>query len=252
MELNYAMKTNGLPILSKDDIEELAARVLHSFAPSVLSHPKAVDIDMIAYDNLFLTVKNHRLSSDASILGITVFNDIEERADLNEYCNIDIELPLPAGTIVIDSSLTSYNNQPRRRYTLAHECAHWILHRTYHSPNNQQYKFRKQRLPYIVCRDTSIEIKRYTFTTDSDWLEWQADTLAAALLMPYNTFKAYAQQYIYFDKRRYLSIVSYEYIEIIEDVANRFKVSKRAAEIRLMNMGLIILDEPSRNNRQYR
>ena len=123
---------------------------------------------------------------------------------------------------------------------MAHECAHWILHRSFHSPDNQKYTFRTQRSPYIACRSANIEKKRHELKTDEDFEEWQADTLAAALLMPLIPFRWAAKRLIQKCGRLYLTDrVNYEYIEIIEEIAEEFKVSKTAAEIRLKQLGFI-------------
>ena len=91
--------------------------------------------------------------------------------------------------MLIDFSLCGKDCRARRRYTQAHELSHWICHRSYHSPDNRCYEFRKNS--FIACRTENIESYRrndFSQRTDSDWEEWQADSLAAALLMPKVTF----------------------------------------------------------------
>ena len=80
------------------------------------------------------------------------------------------------------------SNFCRYRFTLAHEVSHWLIHRPFHSPTNKQYECRTVNQSYIACRSADIENKKHINKYDTDWQEWQADSLASALLMPQNTF----------------------------------------------------------------
>ena len=239
MELNYPSKSNGMYILSRYQIDDIATMILLEYMPSVLENARPVDIEALVEDHLYLMIQNQALGFGSSILGITAFEDVEDLPCLDDMYQ-PIKIGLPAGTILIHSCLLGYQNKARRRYTIAHECSHWILHRTYYSPVNQQYKLRTQRLPYVACRSANIERKQHDLISDSDWEEWQADTLAAALLMPLAPFKLFANRLICKGRRQYLpEKVTSEYIEIVEEIADKFTVSKQAAEIRLKHLGMI-------------
>ena len=81
--------------------------------------------------------------------------------------------------------------------------------------------------------------------TPADWVEWQADYLAAALLMPRDVFYDYARSIIrtFGVPRGYLTVSSgtdkRQAFEIISKIAERFYVSYRAAQIRMIKLGLI-------------
>ena len=48
-----------------------------------------------------------------------------------------IDLPVTAGTVIIDSSLELKRNEHRRRFTMVHEGGgHWLLHKKAFSENN--------------------------------------------------------------------------------------------------------------------
>jgi len=69
--------------------------------------------------------------------------------------------------------------------------------------------------------------------------------LASAVLMPQAPFRYTADQVIRQYGRRYLpNQISREYIESIDQIANRFQVSKTAAKIRLMQFGYIREESP--------
>ncbi|MCL2587905.1 MAG: hypothetical protein FWD84_00675, partial [Oscillospiraceae bacterium] len=116
-------------------------------------------------------------------------------------------------------------------------CSHWVLHRSFYLDGNQEYAFRAL---YIACRAASIGRKHFAPKTDEEWGEWQADALASALLMPLQPFSFIADKMIRKCGRRYLSDrVDCESIEIIEEIAGIFQVSKTATEIRLRQLGYI-------------
>ena len=241
MELHYPRKDNGMFILNKNQIDDIATMVHKEYMPQVLEHPQPVDIDALVVDGLFLNLEHKTLGYNDAVLGVTAFHDVDDVPCLDDMFR-PITTSMKEGTILIHSWLQGYQNRPRRRFTVAHECSHWILHRTYHSPDNQRFTFRTQRWsPYIACRSANIEKKQHILTTDEDWEEWQADTLAAALLMPFATFNWVAGRLVknYCGKRYLTDRVNREYIEIVEEVANEFRVSKTAAEIRMKQLGFI-------------
>jgi Zn-dependent peptidase ImmA (M78 family) len=220
-------------------MDDIATMVLQEYMPEVLVYPQPVDIDALVEEHLFLTVKNKALGYNDAVLGVTAFEDVKDVPCLDEMyqpTTIDLE----AGTVLIHSCLLGSKNKPRRRFTVAHEGSHWILHRSYHSPLNQKFTFRTQRSPYIACRSANIEKTHYELKTDDDWEEWQADSLASALLMPLNQFHLVAHSVIGKFGKRYLSDkVIRNYIECVEEIADTFVVSRKATEIRLKQLGYI-------------
>lgn len=81
--------------------------------------------------------------------------------------------------------------------------------------------------------------------TAVDWIEWQADYLAAALLMPQEVFYDCARSIIrsFGVSCGHLTVSSgtdrRQAFEIISKIAERFDVSYRAAQIRMIKLGLI-------------
>ena len=45
MELNYPQRTDGMYILSRSDIDEIASSLLKDFSPRNLEYPIAVDVN---------------------------------------------------------------------------------------------------------------------------------------------------------------------------------------------------------------
>ena len=239
MELHYPKKANGMFILGKYDMDDIAYMVLREYMPSALESPETVDIIKLAEGAFYLTIRNEILQKP--VLAITAFDDIEDIADIANVFHSSVIQSLPTGTVLVDARLKSPENRRRRRYTIAHEVAHWILHRTYFSPTNQKYHFREQRAPYIACRVFDIEhIQRY-INSDKGWVEWQANSLASALLMPREPFRTYSENLIHSMGWRYLceSRITSDYDFILDAIAGYFMVSRIAAEIRLKQLGLM-------------
>ena len=90
-----------------------------------------------------------------------------------------------------------------------------------------------------------MEIYNDSPKSDAEWMEWQADSLAASLLMPKNVFYAFAKNVIRDNgvSRGYLINSPYannrQVFEIITKIAEQFNVSYRAAQIRMLHLGLI-------------
>ena len=184
-------------ILTREDMDDIAMRLLNEYAPNVLKYPQPVGIGMIAEEKMGLTLKYQYLSAQGNISGLLAFDDTE--FDCFDSLFRPVKLEIPGGTVLIDSNLSDRKNYPRRRYTISHEVCHWILHRSYHSPQNKQYQFRSQSNVLIACRDSDIcrERKSRDLVTDHDWEEWQADALAAAVIMPLTTFREESSRIIH-------------------------------------------------------
>ena len=76
--------------------------------------------------------------------------------------------------------------------------------------------------------------------SDNDWAEWQADSLAAALLMPREPFMEAARDELGMGLSCYRGRMdSFQYFESLARIAKQFQVSKNAACIRLKQLGLI-------------
>ena len=147
------------------------------------------------------------------------------------------------GTVIIERTLMGRSNFCRYRFTLAHEVSHWLIHRPFHSPTNKQYECRTANQSYIACRSADIENKKHINRDDTDWQEWQADSLAAALLMPRNTFKDACMKIsselgIRFSQLQSAKIEKCVAYTFVKKLAELFQVSATAVSIRLKNLGI--------------
>lgn len=171
-------------ILSYGKIEEIAAAVTLDFdrfffgaeAEQKQRFALPTPIDQLARDYLKLDVTFATLSSNGSIMGLTAYTDtayeVEEKGQ-------HYTLPLKRNQIVLDSSFMQPGKVRKlcgkRRFTLAHECAHQILFQMEEDETKtalrRKYAERKVHTPR-------------TLKTHEDWNEWQANALGSAILMP--------------------------------------------------------------------
>ncbi|MBQ2634159.1 MAG: ImmA/IrrE family metallo-endopeptidase [Oscillospiraceae bacterium] len=237
MRLNYRQQNNGMFILGRNEIELIATGVLREFAPQNLNSPMALNISAL-FEYFGLVEKHVFLGIPGrEFLGVTVMGDSAEIPVCDILMNPDV-IEETYGTVLIHSELCCAQQAPRRRYTEAHECSHWILHKPYY---DQLPTSRSGRL--VACR--SVETYKRAKRTDADWREWQADTLAAALLMPREVFCEYTQYLLkragapwgYLIEGQASSRAIFR--EVICPVSDQFSVSHRAAQIRMIHLGLI-------------
>lgn len=259
--LDFRKKKNGVPILSKEKIEVLAQRVINSYKPIRNLEVGALDLEHFIECYMGLDMDYKDLSHNRSILGMMVFDN----------CNVpvyDVDrdkakyIPVDEGTIIIDNSLLEEEQLRRGRFTLAHEAAHWFLHRQIYQKNKNQISLfdtlevKEKELPVIKCRTSDIEnIGKRKLSTDNEFMEWQADYMASVLLMPKNSFtkvtrekfkssritKGFYEMGTNFETDLWAEAMAYELADI-------FEVSVTAVNIRLKNLGFIREQEDKRGS----
>lgn len=238
MVLDYPQYPNGMYKLRKNDFDDIARDIMKEYMPGAVDMQQAVDINYLIKECLFLTVKSKNITADRSILGLIAFEDAT--IPCYDLSFKPVTLDLQAGDILLDMSLSGNTSLPRRRFTMAHEASHWILHRSYHSPTNQKFEFRR---PFNESKASDIERKIRKFETENDREEWQANSLAAAILMPKIAFMKTALNEIErmygYDQYVLRDDGSEEYLEVIKRIASVYKVSVQAAEIRLEQLDLL-------------
>lgn len=161
------------PILSREDIEQIAGRVLSIYTEAYVPERHLcyqVNPEELA-DVLGLEVDYQIPSLDGSILGVT---SPDEQYVPVYYDGGECYYYLDGNTILIDARLcASPKTVGRKNYTLAHEIAHQILYKAFPDAYGPARR--------LMCDYRRTPESRRKVT---DWTEWQADALAAALLMP--------------------------------------------------------------------
>ena len=227
-------------ILSYADIEHIAGAVSEDFYGGTSAdneRPFCFPIERFASTYLGLSVAYARLSNDGSVLGVTAYQDIEYVVRAGDVKKI---ISLARNQVLLDKSLAGFSEsisaKRRRRFTLAHECAHQILFQL-----EDQEGAAACRKPYALCMARRPRLLR----TSEDWREWQANALGSALIMPADRLEQAIRE-LHWE----LPLVfhdGYPTIRsklLIEHLCSRFSVSRAALTIRLRLLGFITQDKP--------
>lgn len=239
---SFRVKKNGVPILSKENIEIIGENFIRDFCPEALSRPQAINIDDFVELYLGMTIDYQYLSNDGRYLGMTVFNDTDRVIIYDPEKNIADYLHADARTVLIDNSLLAENQGHRYRYTMGHEGAHDILHSGYYSYNPDQLSLfgNEGVAPMVQCRQRPFLSAPRTrgAWTDIEWMEWQANFLSSVLLMP----KEAVRLVVSTKKQKNPTLRA---MAMIQAVSKTFDVSPEAANYRLQELGHI---EPNNRN----
>ena len=226
-------------ILSQKNIEEIAVAVIRDFQKSFFGSEAddparfalPTPIDQFASDYLNLKVSFQKLSSDGSIYGLTAYVDTEYQIEVD---GSQRSIFLKTNDVVLDKSFIEPENIRKlcgkRRFTLAHECAHQILFQL----DSDDRKIACHKRPEV--RGNGSRVLR----TQEDWNEWQANALGAALLMPQAEIKR--AMWLFAQCR---TLISYEgrfsYADklALSLLCQALGVSKSAAVIRLRQLGYL-------------
>ncbi|MCD7887492.1 MAG: ImmA/IrrE family metallo-endopeptidase [Clostridiales bacterium] len=227
-------------ILSHSDIEDIAAAVTWDFDRFFFGaddrekrqYVQPTPIDQLAKEYLKLNVTFANLSQDGSILGLTTYADTQFEIIQNGYSRI---LPLKRNQIVLDSSFIQPGNVRRmcgrRRFTLAHECAHQILFQL----EKDESKLAHRR----AYAERRVHTTR-TLKTHEDWNEWQANALGAAILMPRaEVERAMWSLTLHQPLTSYGGYLFGDDQFLLKEFCSTFGVSKTAASIRLEHLGYL-------------
>lgn len=227
-------------ILSRVQLEEIAAAVTDDFNCFFFGVPPEMEredilptpIDQLAREYLGLEVVFAPLSSDGSICGLTSYANtsftIETNGGPREYT-------LKENQVILDKRFIQPGQVKKlcgkRRFTLAHECAHQILFQLESDEIKSRWKNAYATRKAYSVRDLK---------TKEDWNEWQANVLGAALLMPCREIElamgAFAEERIL---KNYGGRFSFLDERVLALLCQTFGVSRTAIIIRLRELGYL-------------
>ena len=218
--------------LSRADLSRIAGKYIDQYYTRFgisKDAPEPIDPERLASAVLGLNVKMLPLCSDGSILGLTVFQRCGFTVTLGDGTKL-VEIFMPRD-VVIDSALAADRCTGCRNFTIAHEAAHHILADLFPNDYGKAVKCRG----HIAYRERNGQ---------PSWEEWQANTLAAELLMPTFLVNAEIERAALClpNGILYKSASDPNYEKILE-MAARMGVSWSAIRIRLQQMQ-VIKDKP--------
>ena len=233
MKCASRLDANGIPHLSKSQLETYGERVLRDFSPHVLLGPQPTDVDRLITEYMGFNFEYQYLSHNQVYLGITVFDDTDRLPIYNPELHQAEFLSVKKNTIIIEGTLADNSNLiHRERFTEGHEASHGLIHPEYYQRKVQiaslhDYygsNYAKPAFPDLSGVDT--DGKRLKGET---WLEWQANYLASVLLMPRSSV------------RRLRNSIEpkgspFWHRELITTMVEVFNVSEEAARVRLISL----------------
>lgn len=214
-------------------LEKKAEEILSQYQDgALLLKPQAMDVDHFAEFKCKATIDFAYLSRDGETLGLTVFND-GKLIVWDETRTIPKPLDVTKGCIFIDDGSLKTETKERVRFTIIHECSHYLLHQRFY------YQKPGTEIPKIECTVYHIENwDEMPPMTDDEIREWQANRLGAALIMPARTVKMLMAERlgVAFDTLTAVRVSN----SFIEDMAAVFIVSKSAMRNRLRDLDLLL------------
>jgi hypothetical protein len=216
--------------LARGDIEQKAEEVLLWFAPTQLDEPCLTPLAGIVT----------RLSQD---FGLKVsFNQPLGLSSRGKKILGMCVLRPPA--IFVDPTLDP--SGPTFRFTLAHELGHLTLHR------RLNLAFEDLDKPNSQIQDSRNELylgRKRQLVTQRDWLEWQANSFASAILMPRGPVRQLIednQRALGFTRRLGTIFIDHQwenvraYKNITAQLQLTFQASRTMVLIRLRTLGLLM------------
>lgn len=230
--------------MSRDMIEAYAICFLDSFShrchldeinPGRRKYARATPIEQFAEQYLGLELIYTKLSEVGNVLGLTAYADTEYIFTVGGE---EKTVSLLRNQVLLDTRLAPNKmrdtNRGRRRFTIAHECAHNILFRMESTENRDIC-----RRMYTMGQPFSMR----DLKTREDWNEWQANALAAAILMPSGEISRALG-----DRPRQLVCYGGMFTAMdrytLETLCRSLMVSRQAMIIRLRELGYLV-DRPA-------
>jgi transcriptional regulator with XRE-family HTH domain len=216
-----------IPYVKQKDLDEMAYDFLKKYYPKALLEPLKIDTTELAH-SMGLTVITKKITTDGSIFGQLYFEDCN--ASFYDDNGTSVQEKITQNTIVLDPCIFYLRDVGSVNHTIVHEC----VHKEYHY---KKYLFESIYDEAYSNIDCGIEGTTRR-TSNESYMEWQANALAAHILMPENTFKRQASKYLK-DVRE--SSGKFDLIdvlpEVIDNLADFFGVSRISAKIRLVEVG---------------
>ena len=219
-----------VPIIYKKDLERVATEFLQKYYPEALFKPTYVDPTVLA-KRMGLSVKIKSITKDFSVFGQLFFEDCE--TEIYDESNDSVIVEQVKGkTIFVDPKAYFLRNLGAVNNTIVHECVHWDKHKKCFSLE-RLYNREASRIRCQVIGGIK-DSKR----SETDWMEWQANSLAPKIQMPINQFKNKAFEYIGQYQKELNVTDLIDVIEpVIDELSQFFGVSRMAAKIRMVDAG---------------
>lgn len=224
-------KKSGALIIGANRLDDYATKFLKQYCEEALKTPMPLPIeDMLQKADL--TVKTASLSRNLDIFGCCMLLDGYVRTYDSEKGDY-VPTFYPAGTLLFDPDSEWAYGEGCKRNTLIHEMIHWDKDHAYFKILERKNRKAKEELYPIMCRQSRRNFEppsgKRTKLSEVEWLEWQAHKLAPRVLMPKTMFIKKTEELLNGQ------INSCD--DLVDMLADFFKVSRTSAKIRLIEVG---------------
>ncbi len=223
---------SGALIIGANRLDDYATKFLKKYCEQALTTPMPLPVDDMLREAR-LTVKTVSLSKNLDIFGCCMLLDgyvLVYDFEKNDY----VPTFYPAGTLLFDPESEWAYGEGCKRNTLIHEMIHWDKDQTYFKILERKNRKAKEELYPIMCRQSQRNFEpasgKRTKQSEVEWLEWQAHRLAPRVLMPKAMFIKKTEEILH------ESIESCD--NLVDRLADFFKVSRASTKIRLMEVGI--------------
>lgn len=216
-----------VPFIPERQLELEALHLLKEFGfDECIYSPKAVDPALLA-QRMGLTIQYRHLSKEKSVFGAVFMEDCEASFCRPGEDDMEPET-VQAGTIVVDEEASQKRPTGSVNNTVVHECVHWHRHRKAYYLT--KLIAGKQPISCLVGGGIEGDI-----TNSLLGVEWQATALAPRIQMPYPAFRRETRRLIQAQRESSPHAPLIDLLpSVIEQLSERFQVSKQAAKIRLL------------------
>ena len=225
-----ALDDSLVPVIGKDDLDDIAEAFLRHHYKKALPEPCWVDPIELA-TGMKLNIRRQRITEDGTVFGRSFFCECDSEVYDAEKGEL-VKERIPAKTVLVDPNVAFMRNLGAYNNTIVHECVHWDLH---------QKAFALARLYDKNLSNVSCKVSGGVPGHERDavdWMEWQANALAPRIQMPKATFKKRADQLFSQFRRETDEFAIVDLIEkVITQLTVDFGVSKLAAKIRMIDVG---------------
>ena len=238
LDLDFA--TASLRKKTEKEIQDMFVKAYFELPEIKKSQVYRIEPELMLEKVLGLTIEYMHLSYDGSILGMTSFGEL----GVQVFENNDDEafFFLDGKTVLVESDLNYDNNlKGRKNFTLMHEGSHQIFKMLF--PNDYGITEKSAGVHYYKATADTEKSRIIT-----DWEEWQANTLAAAILLPRCLIEKGMFLFGLGDKIECLNKIYYPAVyERYAALSDFLGCSKKALAIRMKQLGLLhkdYLDNP--------
>ncbi len=251
------------PIVTDMEIQDYAEAVLQDYKPKLLKEPGKINAVHFLESYLGATVDYQDIyyeENTSPIAGATVFNDDKVLVfDRENMCVRSIEVS--AGTILIDNDTMKDGKEGFAQFTHLHEGGHYLIHPAVYRRMDNQITLFDLGLPdrpgshVVSCKRSAIcgqSERKCRFSTQEEFREHQANTFAAALAMPRQTFVPYAQEMIrsagfkdgiWVESDREMDWDDMILLpDIVGKLAETYGVSRAAAKVQLKRQNILMTE----------